>query len=142
MVAQRHLRAVGLGVLLVAACQVAGCQGPAGPAGPAGPPGAKGEASPAGPQGLPGATGERGPIGDKGDRGERGPIGPNLSGLVRLDTGCAKDERLIGAYCKAYGTVPVITAENGGTSAVSCIDLQAKPAKDNQPVAVCLKDAP
>jgi hypothetical protein len=127
------LRAVAFGACLLTAFPLAGCQGQAGPAGPPGPAGAKGEAGPPGPQGLPGAN---------GDRGERGPVGPNLANLVRLDTGCARGERLIGAYCKGYGTVPVITAESGGTSAVSCIDLQAKPAKDNQPVAVCLRDAP
>ena len=109
--------------------------------GPAGPPGPKGETGPAGPQGpagLNGATGARGPQGDRGPAGEMGPAGPSVTSQIRLDVACRKDEDLIGAYCRGMAVLPSVTV-TAGVATVGCIDMNAKPAKDATPVAVCMR---
>lgn len=127
-------------VALLALLVLAGCgEGPKqGQAGPPGPPGEKGEPGPRGEQGLPGATGARGPQGDRGERGEAGPPGPPFNGQVRLDVACRRDETLIGAYCTGAAVVPSVSVADG-VSTVGCVTLQAQPAREATPVAVCLK---
>jgi hypothetical protein len=109
--------------------------------GPAGPPGPKGDTGPAGaqgPAGLNGATGARGPAGDRGPPGEQGPPSPALNTQIRLDVACRRDEELISAYCRGMGVLPSVTVTEG-IATVGCIDLNAKPAKEAEPVAVCMR---
>lgn len=127
------------GVILALALTVAGCEDRK--PGPAGPPGPKGEAGPPGPQGPPGlngATGGRGAAGDPGAPGERGPQGPALTGLVRLDVACRRDEELVGAYCRGVAVIPSVTVTEG-IATVGCLDLTAKRAGEAEPVAVCMR---
>ena len=123
-----------IGLLALAGCQEA-------KPGPAGPPGPKGDAGAAGPPGAAGAGGARGETGlpgAKGDRGERGEAGVGLRDLIRTDVRCLAGETLIGAYCKGAATVPEVSVAEG-VSNVACITLQAQPAKQAEPVAVCLR---
>lgn len=109
--------------------------------GPAGPPGLKGDQGPAGPQGpagLNGATGVRGPAGERGPVGEQGPPGAPPNSQIRLDVACRKDEEMIGAYCRGMSVLPTVSVTEG-IATVACIDLNAKPAKDATPVAVCMR---
>jgi hypothetical protein len=127
-------------VLAVALILALGACGESKP-GPAGPPGPKGDTGPAGPQGpagLNGATGARGPQGERGPAGEQGPAGPAVNSQIRLDVACRKDEDLIGAYCRGMAVLPSVTVTDG-VATVGCIDMNAKPAKDAAPVAVCMR---
>ena len=126
-----------LAVALILALGACGESKP-GPAGPPGPKGDQGPAGPQGPNGLNGATGQRGATGERGPAGEAGPPGPALNTQIRLDVACRKDEDLIGAYCRGIAVVPSVGLTEG-VATVACLDLNAKPAKDATPVAVCMR---
>ena len=124
---------------LIGLLALAGCSDPKpGPAGPPGPKGDAGTAGSPGATGVAGARGDGGPPGPKGDRGERGEAGIGLRDLVRTDVRCLAGEILIGAYCRGAATVPEVSVAEG-VSNVACITLQAQPAKQAEPVAVCLR---
>ncbi|WP_279599219.1 hypothetical protein [Methylobacterium sp. J-076] len=127
--------------LLAAALILALCacsESKPGPAGPAGPKGEQGPAGPQGPAGLNGATGAPGPVGERGPVGAQGPAGPSVNSQIRLDVACHKDEDLIGAYCRGMAVLPSVSVTDG-VATVACIDMNAKPAKDAAPVAVCMR---
>jgi hypothetical protein len=131
------MKALPVVAVLIAA--LGACSDPKpGPAGPPGPKGDQGPPGPQGPAGLNGATGASGPVGERGPAGEQGPPGPAVNTQLRLDVACRKDEDLIGAYCRGMAVLPSVTVTEG-VATVGCIDLNAKPAKDATPVAVCMR---
>ncbi len=77
-------------------------------------------------------------MGERGPAGEQGPPGPALNTQIRLDVACRRDEELIGAYCRGIAVLPSVSLTDG-VATVACIDLNAKPAKDSVPVAVCMR---
>ena len=133
------MRSPLIALLAGVALVLSGCEAPK--PGPAGPPGPKGDPGPAGtpgPSGLNGATGARGPTGERGPAGPPGEPGPAMNTQIRLDVACHRDEELIGAYCRGMAVLPSVTVTDG-IATVGCIDMNAKAAKEAQPVAVCMR---